>query len=622
MCGIAAVVANDPVPEDAVAAMTASLAHRGPDACASVRLVGCDLGHRRLSVLDLATGDQPMTDHEQRYWIVFNGEIFNFRELRAELERRGARFRTQSDTEVLLEAYRQFGDETPGHLNGQFAFAIWDTRERRLFAARDRLGEKPLYWARSSRGEFVLASELKALLASGLVEPRLDLGAVDAYLALLYVPPDRTIYQNVYTVGPGHALSYQDGQLRQWRYWAPRYSHRPATDPVETVQQVRALVAQAVRRQMVADVPVGAFLSGGLDSTTIVALMTEQTEHRVKTFSVGFGGLINELPYARAVADTYRTEHHEIQMEIPVGEMLERMAEVYDEPFADSSNIPTYLVAQYARQRVKVALAGDGGDELFGGYDWYRWLFGDAGGSAGAEAALWQLAALGARALARAGAPLGPWADAAAQRYRLAWARHRYRDVWPRHLALTTGLLADRSALWGGRAPEGTFASVAGAYRPDETVKELDRATDFDLRSYLPGDILVKVDRAAMAHGLESRAPFLDVDLVEFVLGLPWQERFRDGELKRLLRAACADLWPESVRGRGKMGFGAPIRHWLERPDVRLLLDRVTAAGGPLAAVLPGVRDALPTLGHQPTWTLLCLGLWLERNRGCLGRRP
>ncbi|HEY3083366.1 MAG TPA: asparagine synthase (glutamine-hydrolyzing) [Chloroflexota bacterium] len=622
MCGIAAIVANDPPPEDAVAAMTASLAHRGPDACASVRLVGCDLGHRRLSVLDLATGDQPMTDHEQRYWIVFNGEIFNFRELRSELEGRGARFRTQSDTEVLLQAYRQFGDETPGHLNGQFAFAIWDVQERRLFAARDRLGEKPLYWARTDHGDLLLASELKALLASGLVQPRLDPGAVDDYLALLYVPPDRTIYRNVQTVRPAHALSYRDGQLRQWRYWQPRYSVRPATDPVETVRQVRALIAQAVRRQMVADVPVGAFLSGGLDSTTIVALMTEQTDHRVKTFSVGFGGLIDELPYARAVAETYRTEHHEIQMEIPVGEMLERMVEVYDEPLADSSNIPTYLVAQYASQRVKVALAGDGGDELFGGYDWYSWLFDGHGGAPAAEAALWQLAALGARTLARVGAPLDPWASRAAHRYWLARSRHRYPDLWERHVALTTGLLADRSALWGGRPPEGTFASLAGVYRPDETVVGLDRATDFDLRSYLPGDILVKVDRAAMAHGLESRAPFLDVDLVEFVLGLPWQERFRDGKLKHLLRASCADLWPESVRGRGKMGFGAPIRHWLERPDVRRRLDRVTSSGSPLVDLLPGVRRALPTLGHQSTWTVLCLGLWLERNRGCLSRRP
>jgi asparagine synthase (glutamine-hydrolysing) len=622
MCGIAAVVANEPPPEDAIRAMAASLAHRGPDACASVRLAGCDLGHRRLSVLDLATGDQPMTDHEQRYWIVFNGEIFNFRELRDELERRGARFRTRSDTEVLLQAYRAFGDAAPEHLNGQFAFAIWDTQERRLFAARDRLGEKPLYWAQTDRGDLVLASELKALLASGLVQPRLDEASVDAYLALLYVPPDRTIYRNVQTVRPAHALSYHDGQVRQWRYWSPRYSHLPLTDHAEAVQRVRDLIAQAVRRQMVADVPVGAFLSGGLDSTTIVALMTELTDHPVKTFSVGFGGLIDELPYARAVASTYRTEHHEIQMEIPVGEMLERMVAVYDEPLADSSNIPTYLVAGYASQHVKVALAGDGGDELFGGYDWYRWLFDGDGRSAGAEAALWQVAAVGASTLVRAGAPLGSWAGEAVRRHRLAWARHRYPDLWQRHLVLTTGLLADRTRLWGGHPPEGSFGSVAAAYRPDDTVEGIDRAIDFDLRSYLPGDILVKVDRAAMAHGLESRAPFLDVDLVEFVLGLPWQERFRDGQLKHLLRAACADLWPESVRGRGKMGFGAPIRHWLERPDVRRLLDRVTAADAPLAAVLPGAPDALPRLGHQQTWTLLCLGLWLERNRGCLSHRP
>src|SRR6185437_10029916 len=317
-------------------------------------------------------------DETGRYWVVFNGEIFNYRELRNKLQRCGWQFRTESDTEVLLQAYRQFGDKVVDHLNGQFAFLIWDQAERKLFGARDRMGEKPLYWAESPAGNLLFASEIKALLAPGLVQPRIDLLSVDAFLGLHYVPPDRTIYENVFTLRPGHALSCQGDRLRQWAYWQPVYSHRQVDDPRALVEELRFLVSQAVRRQMVADVPIGAFLSGGLDSSTVVAIMTRNSRERVSSFSVGFGDLINEFPYARAVAQTYQTHHHEIQMDIPVGEMLECMAEVYDEPFADSSNIPTFLMAKFARQHVKVVLTGDGADEIFGGYEWYRILLDDA----------------------------------------------------------------------------------------------------------------------------------------------------------------------------------------------------------------------------------------------------
>jgi asparagine synthase (glutamine-hydrolysing) len=344
---------------------------------------------------------------------------------------------------------------------------------------------------------------------------------------------------------------------------------------------------------------VGAFLSGGLDSSTIVALMTRHATGAVKTFSVGFGDLINELPYARQVAEAYRTEHRELQMDIAVGELAARMAEVYDEPFADSSNIPTYLMSQFAARHVKVALVGDGGDELFGGYDWYAPL------------------------LSR---PADPLSSPSA-------ATDPSLDLWDRHLAHATALhktQAARDALWGGAAPT-TVEALRRAYRPADSVRDMDRATDFDVRCYLPGDILVKVDRAAMAHGLETRAPFLDADLVEYVLSLPWQLRFKGngaGGLKPLLREVCGDLWPAALRDRPKQGFGAPVRNWVTRPDVRDLLRRACGPAGPLAALLPGAPVAVEAVAAgkpvarwgeaQLVWTLLCLGLWLGTRSWCL----
>ena len=613
MCGIAAIASpGAEIPPGAIQAMTQCVAHRGPDGQGCVTFSGCHLGHRRLSVIDLATGDQPMSEAGERYWITYNGEIFNYRELRADLMQRGWAFRTQSDTEVILRAYQQYGDDLPTHLIGQFAFVIWDRDERRLFAARDRLGEKPLYWAASAAGHIVLASEIKALLASALIEGQIDREAVDAYLALLYVPPDRTIYANIHTLRPGHCLSWQSGDVRTWAYWQPAYSQTRDITLPEAADQLRTLLSQAVGRQMIADVPVGAFLSGGLDSSTIVALMTRHTARPVSTFAVGFGDLINELPFARSVAERYQTDHHEIQMNIAVGQMLETMAAVYDEPLADSSNIPTYLLAGFARQHVTVALSGDGGDELFGGYDWYRPLLSQPR----LPAAPLGMLALAWHALSRLHLPVGEQREAAIGAYRAARDRNRYHDIWERHVALVSSFERDRSQWWGQNAPLGAFDHLRQTYLPPTTVQGLDRATDFDLRCYLPGDILVKVDRAALAHGLETRAPFLDADLVEFVLSLPWRLRFQAGQLKSLLRESSRDLWPDVVARRQKQGFGAPIARWLRQPEVAGLWQRVTGPNRALIHLLPGVSRA--RLSAQQMWTLLCLGLWLERRPECL----
>ncbi|MDB5291818.1 MAG: asparagine synthase [Phycisphaerales bacterium] len=577
MCGIAVILPGSAVevPPFAIERMTAALAHRGPDAQAVVRLLGCHLGHTRLSVIDLAGGSQPMADPSGRFHIVFNGEIYNYPELRRDLETDGCRFRTHSDTEVLLQGYLRHGSRILPKLNGQFAFAIWDSVDRALFTARDRFGEKPLYWARSPGGDVIIASEIKAILASGLVAARIDPISVDAFLGLFYVPPGRSIYENVHPLTPAHAMKWADGAATVERYWRPRLGGNDLSER-EAVAQVRMLLGRAVQRQMVADVPVGAFLSGGLDSSTIVALMSRESSRPPQTYCVGFGDLINELPFAREVAEAHRTNHHELQMDIDVPAMLGAMNDVYDEPFADSSNIPTYLVAQYARRHVKVVLSGDGGDEIFGGYDWYTKLLN------------------------------GPHDG----------------DLWENHVASATGLLFDRSALWGeGRQPPAA-AMVRDAYRPDVNVVGMDRASHFDVACYLAGDILVKVDRAAMAHGLETRAPFLDAELADFVLGLPWRMRFQGGRLKHLLREACEELWPVSVRGRGKQGFGAPVRHWLENPAVAAMWDRIVRPGSPLVALLPGVPNVAPELRPQRKWSLLCLGLWLEGRGECLAKLP
>lgn len=569
MCGIAVILPGSALetPADAIERMTAALAHRGPDAQACLHMPGCELGHTRLSIIDIEGGAQPMTDARGRFHIVFNGEIYNHCELRRELEQLGVAFRTRSDTEVLLQAFERYGEGMLKRLSGQFAFAIWDAVEHELFVARDRFGEKPLYWAAAPGGQVILASEIKAILASGLVSPRIDLASVEAYLGLYYVPPNRTIYENIHVLPPAHAARLKEGSRTAWRYWTPRYSHINASE-AEAVDRVRSLLSRAVERQTVADVPVGAFLSGGLDSTTIVALMSEQANQPVRTYAVGFGELIDELPFARAAADAYATDHHEMQMGIDVPDALARMTGIYDEPLGDSSNIPTFLLAEYARRHVKVVLSGDGGDEVFGGYAWYAPLLQQTG------------------------------------------------DSFRRHLANSTALDDDRARLWGTRAP--VNALVSDAFRPADDVRDIDRATAFDVACYLAGDILVKVDRAAMAHGLETRAPFLDAELAEFVLGLPWQMRFKGGSLKHLLRAACGDLWPESIRARGKQGFGAPVRNWLEHPGVASAWSRVTHRDSALSALLPGAPAVANELRPQRRWSLLCLGLWLEGRDTCL----
>lgn len=627
MCGIALITNGQvKIAPSAIERMTDALRHRGPDARATVNTEGCLLGHTRLKIIDPQGGVQPMWDDSQRYCLVFNGEIYNFRELQNELKTSGIRFHTNSDTEVLLLGFRQWGQEVVHKLNGQFAFAVWDSKSKTVFAARDRLGENPLYWAQTSTGELVIASELKSIVASGLLEPEIDRSTVDAYLKLIYVPPNRTIYQNVNTLAPGGQLVYEAGRVRTCPYWQPAIS-TTSIDEVDATREIRRLLSQSVKRQMVADTDVGAFLSGGLDSTSIVALMTEHSDsHKIKTFSVGFGDLINELPFARDVAQRYRTEHSELQMDIDVGSLLSRMATVYDQPFGDSSNIPTFLVSEFASQHVKVVLSGDGGDELFGGYSWYTPLLEKSSCSdrLNQQILSWAMSRI----------LMGNARRNAKEKYRAIRDRRRPFSVWKQHMAaLSVQSTGHRNEMWQkdiSPSAEDALLSFQPFREYSEQQNLIDQAVDFDLRCYLPGDIFFKVDQASMANGLETRSPFMDVELVEFVLSLPARLRFSGQSSgtkpyqlsadKHLLRDACSDLWPESISRRNKQGFGAPINNWLQRKDVKEKMEHVMRPNGPLLFLLPGLahHPVQANNQYQAEWNLLCLGLWLEENEECL----
>jgi asparagine synthase (glutamine-hydrolysing) len=604
MCGIAGIVAPGAQQYgERLARMVGTLRHRGPDGDGAHLFPSCALGHTRLSVIDVAGGAQPMVAPDGQTAVIFNGEIYGYKELRASLH--GAYpFRTLSDTEVLLALYESRQKAMLDVLPGMFAFAIWDQRRQELFCARDRFGEKPLFYATAADGTFVFGSELKAVLASGLIQPVVDPDSLAHYLRYLYVHPHRTIYRNIHVLPPAHRLSYRNGQIDVAPYWilpAPQ----PGIGVEEAVQQFRDLLTRAVSKQLVADVPVGAFLSGGLDSSTIVALAA--SEHgRCRTFAFGFGSVIDELPFARGIAHLYGTDHVELSDDdARIADLLPRMAEVYDEPFGDSSNIPTFLLCEHARRHVTVALTGEGSDELLGGYAyWYRPLR-DMEGAAGRHAMTSALARIIGGVCRRLGSAVPEWA-------RHANAGNALRRQWG-----TLAAVHDQHASYFS---PGEIASLLD--RPPDAARSaltdnLDEILRADLTTYLPGDILVKADRASMAHGLELRAPFLDSEFASFCISLPVRLKVTKTEDKAILRRAFADTWTPEVRARAKQGFGAPVEHWLRRPDVAALThdvldDRHSAVYNLISFE---ASEGARTGNDYRTWALLVLALWADSTR-------
>jgi asparagine synthase (glutamine-hydrolysing) len=506
------------------------------------------MGMRRLSIIDLAGGDQPIANEDGTIWVVFNGEIYNYRQLTADLIGRGHRFATSSDTEVLVHLYEDHGERCVELLRGMFAFAIWDAPERRLLLGRDRLGIKPLYYAATPEG-VLFGSELKALVQSPWVTPRLDRRGLAAYLQYGYVPDPLSILDGVAKLPPGHTVSIRAGRPDPpRRYWQVTDHFKAAAPGHEEhlAEELWRRLEDAVRAHMVSDVPVGAFLSGGVDSTAVVSIMARASRLPVKTFSVGFReDRYNELPHARQVAEACGTEHHELLVEPNDLKVLEELLGSFDEPFADSSAIPTYLVSRLARQHVKVVLSGDGGDELFAGYERYvvdrrRRHFGLLGD-------------LGLGAPLRALSTVLPVGGGKNTLYNLSLPRlQRYVDLislFPRQ--------ALRDVLADGGASRVDIAGVA-----DRQLDPLSQLQDLDLKTYLPGDILTKVDRMSMANSLEARVPLLDHPLVEFACSLPPGLRLREATTKYLLKRVLRGRVPAEVLTRAKQGFAVPLESW------------------------------------------------------------
>jgi asparagine synthase (glutamine-hydrolysing) len=570
MCGITGIVdlvGERPIDVRLLRRMTGALSHRGPDGDGFHLEPGVGFGHRRLSIIDLEGGKQPLYNEDHSVVVTFNGEIFNFLEIEAELVARGHVFRTRCDTEVIVHGWEEWGERCIERFNGMFAFAIWDRTRRTVFLARDRLGVKPLHYAMLPDGQLVFASELKAILAHPGVARRIDPLAVEDYFAFSYVPDPKTIYRDVKKLEPGAMWTLRRGESpsRPVRYWdVPLMGERHVSGSQQDWEaELRARLQAAVQKRLISDVPLGAFLSGGIDSSAVVAMMREIGASRILTCSIGFREpQYDESAFARIVAEAKRTDHRSEIVEACDYGVLDRLGGIYDEPFADSSAIPTYLVCQLARRHVTVALSGDGGDENFIGYRRYR-LF------AAEEAVRQRVPAFARRAVFGPLGQLYPKLDWAPRVFRAkttfqALARGTV-DAYLHGVSISSeqlreSLFADefRSQLQGYGARQVFHDHIAGKHFTDP----LALVQYLDFKTYLPGDILTKVDRASMAHSLEVRTPFLDYEFVEWVSKLPSRVKLSGGEGKLVLKNALRPLLPENVLFRKKMGFAVPMDIW------------------------------------------------------------
>jgi asparagine synthase (glutamine-hydrolysing) len=606
VCGIAGLIARDGTPDPAlVERMTAALVHRGPDDGSVDAFGRCVLGHRRLKVIDLDTGYQPVENESGSVACAFNGELYNFRELRAEL--RGHEVRGTGDTAVLPHLYEEHGLDFVERLEGMFALALWDAERERLVLARDRVGKKPLLWTTLPDGTLAFASELKALLQLPSLRREVDLGAIDAYLALQYVPGGRTALRAVEKLPPAHLLVWEAGRVSIERYWQPEFvaqSHKVADE--EWLERVRETVGAAVRRRLVADVPLGALLSGGIDSSVVVALMAQASPEPVRTFTVGFtDARYDERPFARAVAQRYGTRHEEVLIEADVLDALPRLASAFDEPLGDEAAFAEFLVCEAARRHVTVALTGDGGDESFAGYERYA-----------AHALARRIPAAAARIASSTvrllpGGRTEPRSRAFRAARLLDTAAAPAGERYERLMQVTPPAL--RRRLWTDEAQ--VTQCYLGSVGDGVTGLQL-----LDVATYLPGDLLVKADVASMAHSLELRSPLLDHQVLELGLSLPDHLKLRGREGKQALRRAFAGDLPSEVAGRGKTGFGVPIGRWF-REDLRelahdLLLDRRARERGwfrpaTVERLLGEHASRRADHGHR-LWCLVMLELWLR----------
>jgi asparagine synthase (glutamine-hydrolysing) len=536
------------------------ITHRGPDDQGILLREGIALGMRRLSIIDLAGGHQPMSGEDGSVTIVFNGEIYNFLEIEASLLARGHSFQTRSDTEAIVHAYEEFGAGCLELLRGMFAFAIWDDRARKLFVARDRAGKKPLYYTVTPKGTLVFGSELKSLLEHPEVNREINPEALDAYFTLGYVPDPLTIFQNVHKLPPGHYLTFAAGRIDIQEYWDFNFEPAQSRREEDYLEELLFLLDESVRLRLISDVPLGAFLSGGIDSSTIVALMARHMGQPVKTFSIGFReDSYNELKYARVAAKKFGTDHHEFFVTPDICSIVDELVWHFDEPFADSSAIPTYVVSKLAREHVTVILSGDGGDELFAGYTRYV-----VERKRGAFSHLPAVVRKGLLKPLSHRLPHGMLGRNFIHNVALDKVE-RYLDSLSIFTCLNKeSLYTDsfRRALHGANTVAHSFRDYAARI---STGEDIDKLLYIDSKTYLPGDILTKVDRMSMAASLEARAPLLDHKLIEFVARTPASLKLSGYETKYLLKRAIKDLVPAEILNRPKQGFGVPMQDWINK---------------------------------------------------------
>jgi len=624
MCGITGFVRSDGarVDRDVLARMNEAIRHRGPDEDGFYLNDGVGLAMRRLAIIDLKSGQQPIHNADRTAWIVYNGEIYNYRELRRELESRGHRFYTDSDTEAIVRAYDEYGTDCPKYLRGMFALAIWDERNKSLFLARDRVGKKPLLYAQVN-GQLVFGSEFTALLQHPDVSRDVNYEAIHHYLSFICVPAPLTAFQSISKLPPGHSLLWKNGEIRLERYWQIDFSRKISINEDEAGERVVDLLREAVRVRLMSEVPLGAFLSGGIDSSAIVALMAQESSEKVKTFSIGFEEQdFSELHHARRVAEHVGTDHHEFIVKPDAMEILPTLVEHYGEPFADSSAIPSYYVSRETRQHVTVALNGDGGDECFAGYERYA-----AMNVAQRYVKLLPAAIRNgvirnvANALPQAQSRKNPlrkaqrFLDAASlspvQRY-FRWVsafdEQAKLELYSDSFRQETERFSTISFL------EPWFAKANGAGIVDASLLT-------DTMTYLPNDLLVKMDIASMTVSLEARSPFLDHHLMEFAASLPEHLKLRGMTTKFLLKRILKRFVPEENLTRAKMGFGVPIGHWFRHSMQAFLRDTLLSEKALSRGLFnrERVRQLIDQhVAHkvdhdQRLWSLLMLELWFER---------
>jgi asparagine synthase (glutamine-hydrolysing) len=627
MCGIVGKIKRRdgaPVDRDTIERMCIALEHRGPDSRGMFLDREVGLGIQRLRVVDLVTGDQPIRNEDGTVAVVLNGEIYNFRELREDLRRRGHRFATSGDTEVIVHLYEEYGLDCARHLHGMFAFALWDASERRLMLARDRLGKKPLLYALRD-GELSFASEMGALMQCREIPRDLDVDALDSYLAYGYVPAPRSIFSSVRKLPPAHMLVFSDGRVTIERYWRLDYGQKLAvSDPRELYEPIRDQIRAATKRRLISDVPLGAFLSGGIDSSAVVAAMAETAEGPVKTFSIGFeNAAYDELPHARRVAELFGTDHHEFVVRPNAIDLVPTIVRHYGEPFADSSAIPSFQLAALTREHVTVALNGDGGDESFGGYT--RYVANQVAGRLDVlPLALRRAVAAGARWMDGNGTHAGTGRETTlankARRLTQALALdppERYAryvswfDERRRSLLYTDefrALLGDSTA---GEVIAQPWRSASGDH-------VIDVMLEVDATTYLPDDLIAKIDIATMTYALEARSPLLDHQLMEFAAAIPAELKVRGREKKWILRQALRGWLPDEVLDRPKQGFSVPVGDWF-RNELRghvsdVLLDPGALARGyfqPEAVRAIIERQAAGADAESKrVWALYMLELW------------